>query len=118
MRSVYALVLIVVVILFHDSNVEGLRPGGLTSVRDATPEVQAVADAIRTELESRSETIFDEYVAVQYATQVVAGLNYFIKVHVGHNDYVHLRVFKSLKGDLSLASYKLGLTSADPLTYF
>ena len=36
---------------------------------------------IRTELESRSETIFDEYVAVQYATQVVAGLNYFIKVH-------------------------------------
>ena len=43
MGSVYVFVLIV---LIHESYVEGLKPGGLTNVLKATPEVQAVADAV------------------------------------------------------------------------
>ncbi|KAL5457233.1 hypothetical protein EMCRGX_G034478 [Ephydatia muelleri] len=114
MRSVYALALIVV-ILFHESYVEGLTlRGGLSSVRDATPDVQAVADAIKTELESKTETVFDEYVAEQYATQVVAGLNYFIKVRVGYTNYPHVRVYKDLRGNFNLIGYKLSYTCRPP----
>ena len=41
---------------------------------------------IKPELESNTGAVFDKYVAVQYATQVVAGVNYFIKVKALNNN--------------------------------
>ena len=31
-----------------------------------------------------------------YTTQVVAGLNYQLKIHVGDNQYIHAKVYKPL----------------------
>lgn len=112
MRSVQALVLISACL------VEASRPGGISGVKDATPEVQAIANSVKAKLAARSGVDLREYEAVKYATQVVAGLNYFIKVRVGNNSYAHLRVFRNLHGEFLLVDYKLGLTLADPLQYF
>ncbi|RXM28122.1 Cystatin-A1 [Acipenser ruthenus] len=39
---------------------------------------------------------FDEFTAVEFRSQVVAGMNYLIKVRVGGEEYVHLLVFQPL----------------------
>ncbi|XP_064389163.1 uncharacterized protein LOC135337194 [Halichondria panicea] len=93
-------------------------PGGLKPAEIADPEIQAVADAVRADLEGKLGSQCSEYVAVTYRSQVVAGINYFIKVKVGPDAYVHLRVYKHFSGEISLASYQDKKTKDDEVTYF
>ncbi|CAH6792308.1 cystatin-A [Phodopus roborovskii] len=96
-------------------------PGGLTEARPATPEVQEVADQVRAQLEEKTNEKYEKFEAVEYKTQVVAGVNYFIKVDVGNGQYVHLKIFKGLPGqneDLELTAYQTNKTKDDELTYF
>ncbi|NXX75591.1 CYTB protein, partial [Urocolius indicus] len=76
---------------------------------------------VKPQLESKANKTFGILKAIIYRTQVVAGTNYFIKVQVSDDDYVHLRVFQSLpyenKGP-SLDGYETGKTKDDPLNYF
>ncbi|NXG01134.1 CYTX protein, partial [Sakesphorus luctuosus] len=76
---------------------------------------------VKPQFESRENRKCPMFTAVVYRTQVVAGINYFIKVEVSKTDYVHLKVFKSLpheNQDPSLVSFQTGKTKDDPLTYF
>nr|XP_009683464.1 PREDICTED: cystatin-B [Struthio camelus australis] len=76
---------------------------------------------VKPQLEEKEGKIFDVFTAVEFKTQVVAGTNYFIKVHVGNDEFVHLRVFRSLPHEnkpLSLHSYQSSKTKHDELTYF
>ncbi|XP_054019883.1 cystatin-A-like [Dryobates pubescens] len=56
-----------------------MMPGGLSDTKPATPEVQHIADQVKPQLEGRVNRTFDLFKAIVYRTQVVAGLNYFIK---------------------------------------
>uniref|UniRef100_A0A8C4RWJ6 Cystatin-B n=1 Tax=Erpetoichthys calabaricus TaxID=27687 RepID=A0A8C4RWJ6_ERPCA len=51
---------------------------------------------VKPQVESQTNRTFHIFKAVQYKSQVVAGTNYFIKVHVGGVEYIHLRIFRSL----------------------
>ncbi|XP_068787204.1 cystatin-B [Struthio camelus] len=95
--------------------------GGPSAARAATAETQQLADEVKPQLEEKEGKIFDVFTAVEFKTQVVAGTNYFIKVHVGNDEFVHLRVFRSLPHEnkpLSLHSYQSSKTKHDELTYF
>ena len=52
---------------------------------------------------------FDLFNVCSYKTQVVSGINYFIKIELKDNEYIHLRVYKSLTDDHKLISYKYPL---------
>ncbi|KAM8820599.1 cystatin-B-like [Eudromia elegans] len=98
-----------------------MMPGGLSDTTPATPEVQHIADQVKPQLEEKEGKTFDVFTAVEYKSQVVAGTNFFIKVHVGNDEFVHLRVFRSLPHEnrpLSLHSYQKSKTKHDELTYF
>ncbi|XP_060092828.1 cystatin-A-like [Heteronotia binoei] len=98
-----------------------MMPGGLTACKPATPEIQQLADKVKPQLEARENQRYPVFNAVEYRSQVVAGMNYFIKIDVGQGKYVHLRVFEALpcnNGDISLAGYQTGKTASDPLNYF
>ncbi|XP_077202441.1 cystatin-A [Paroedura picta] len=98
-----------------------MMPGGLTAAKPATPEIQQIADKVKPQLEARENKSYPVFTAVEYRTQVVAGVNYFIKIGVGHGEYVHMRVFESLpcnNGTISLTGYQTGKTANDPLNYF
>ncbi|XP_044837375.1 cystatin-B-like [Mauremys mutica] len=97
------------------------RCGGLTGAQPATPKAQQVADEVKLQVEEKEGKKFEVFTAVEFKTQVVAGINYFIKVHVGNEEFLHLRVFKSLPHEnkpLSLSSYQSSKTKHDELTYF
>ncbi|XP_031220542.1 cystatin-A-like [Mastomys coucha] len=93
-------------------------PGGLSEARPATPEVQEIADKVRAQLEEQTNEKYEKYEADQYKTQVVAGVNYFIKINLGDGSFIHIKVYKDLSGNLKLTGYQTKKTKDDELTYF
>ncbi|NWS48132.1 CYTB protein, partial [Probosciger aterrimus] len=76
---------------------------------------------VKPQFESRENRTYGIFKAIVYKTQVVAGINYFIKVQVSNTDYAHLKVFQSLPQENqgpSLIGFQTGKTRDDPLTYF
>eukprot|EP00906_Rhabdomonas_costata_P026908 RCo038306 len=95
-----------------------MKLGGTGAAREATPEVQELVDEVRHEVQDTSGRTFSKFTAVSYATQIVAGTNYFVKVAVGDEEYIHLRVFRSLTGSVHLSAFALDKAASDELKYF
>uniref|UniRef100_A0A9L0J5G6 Cystatin domain-containing protein n=1 Tax=Equus asinus TaxID=9793 RepID=A0A9L0J5G6_EQUAS len=76
---------------------------------------------VRSQLEEKENKKFPIFKAVEFRSQVVAGTNHFIKVQVGDDDFVHIRVFKSLPHENkppALSSYQTNKARHDELSYF
>ncbi|NXT74151.1 CYTA protein, partial [Zapornia atra] len=85
------------------------------------PTIFLFFSQVKPQLESRENRTYGIFKAIIYKTQVVAGINYFIKVQVSDDIYVHLRVFQALpqaNEGPRLDGYQTGKTRDDPLTYF
>uniref|UniRef100_A0A8B9YJT8 Cystatin domain-containing protein n=2 Tax=Bos TaxID=9903 RepID=A0A8B9YJT8_BOSMU len=95
--------------------------GGFSDTQDATAEIQAIADQVKSQLEEKENKKFPVFKAVKFRSQVVAGMNYLIKVQVDEDDFVHIRVFESLPHEnkpVALTSYQTNKSRHDELTYF
>ncbi|XP_001491190.3 cystatin-B [Equus caballus] len=95
--------------------------GAPSATQPATAETQAIADQVKSQLEEKENKKFPIFKAVEFRSQVVAGTNHFIKVQVGDDDFVHIRVFKSLPHEnkpLALSSYQTNKARHDELSYF
>ncbi|CAL8075298.1 unnamed protein product [Calicophoron daubneyi] len=58
---------------------------------------------------------------ISLTRQVVAGTNYFVKVQIGENDFIHARIFEALPcygGQLELHSIEQNKKANDPINYF
>jgi len=92
--------------------------GGLAEANEANEEIQCLVDRIRSDLEGKAGKSFSQFSAVSYRSQVVAGTNYFVKIHVGDEDYVHARIFSPLpcNGDTpELHSFLMNKKKADEI---
>ena len=92
--------------------------GGKGDTKDADANVKKLANDVKADVEKSLGTTFTVFDAVSYKTQVVAGTNFFVKVKVGDDKYVHLTVWKKLPaqgGALVLSKAEGGKTLADPL---
>ncbi|XP_055081506.1 uncharacterized protein LOC117378954 isoform X15 [Periophthalmus magnuspinnatus] len=70
--------------------------GGIGESQPADPEVQAICNSVKSHVEEQRGETYEIFEAISYKTQTVAGLNYFVKVHIGGNKHLDLVVFVGL----------------------
>ncbi|EDO38753.1 predicted protein [Nematostella vectensis] len=95
--------------------------GAASVVQEANEEIQAICDQMKVHVEAKCGRKFGSFEATHFRSQVVAGTNYFIKVHVGNGSYLHLRVFQTLPfagQNLELVAMLMDKTEDDELNYF
>jgi len=91
--------------------------GGLGPERKITEEVARIADTLKAAVETRLGVQIQTYEPISFASQVVNGVNYFIKIDVGDQTIV-VRAYRSLTGAVSLHSVKVNQTAESPIVYF
>ena len=67
--------------------------GGVGSSGEANEIVQKIAISVKDQVEKRLGKTFETFDAVVFKTQVISGINYIIKVHVGDQKYIHIKVW-------------------------
>uniref|UniRef100_A0A3Q3WU82 Cystatin-B n=1 Tax=Mola mola TaxID=94237 RepID=A0A3Q3WU82_MOLML len=67
--------------------------GAFTDAKDANLEIQKICDQVKAQIEKKTHWKYEEFRPVEYKEQNVAGVNYFIKVYIGGDSYLHLKVF-------------------------
>ena len=80
---------------------------------------QSIASCIQVAVESQLNTSYSKFNVVSYRQQVVAGINYLIKIEVD-NDFIHVEAFKPLDASqngegIILKSVETGKLVEDPL---
>ncbi|XP_062594942.1 cystatin-A-like [Saccostrea cucullata] len=99
----------------------GRRVGGIS--QDARPvdqEIRELVDRVKgdilTQLPSNEERSMFE--PISYKTQLVNGVNYFVKIQTGVNSYIHVKIYSNFrKTDVSLTGLEVGKTAEDPINY-
>jgi len=92
--------------------------GGMGSDRPADNDIHEILTKVRGQVEEKLGK-FETFTAETYRTQVVNGVNYFIKVHTGDEDKrLHLRIYKPIRGDPEFVSHLPNRKKADSINYF
>lgn len=69
--------------------------GGFGGAKEATEDEQAILDAVKSEVEAHFSKELSVFQAISFTTQVVAGINYLIKVKCDE-DIAHVKICKPL----------------------
>uniref|UniRef100_A0A8C5QRY7 Cystatin domain-containing protein n=1 Tax=Leptobrachium leishanense TaxID=445787 RepID=A0A8C5QRY7_9ANUR len=93
-------------------------PCGLIQMTFRGLRLLFVSTQVKPQVETKDGRQFQYFQAVSFASQIVAGTNYFVKVDVGQGECLHLRIYQNLDGQLLLSAYQRGKTQSSPLTYF
>ncbi|KAM8881164.1 cystatin-B-like [Synchiropus picturatus] len=94
---------------------------GVGDAKPANEMIQNMCDGLKEHVESKMGINFAEFTAKSYKSQVVAGTNYFVKVHVGGDQYAHLRIHKALPfqpGGVKLSDAQYPKKEEDKIEYF
>jgi len=92
--------------------------GGTGDVQEATDEVQALVNQLKDKISDVLGHTPDNIEATHFKTQVVAGINYFVRAHIGNDNHVHLRIYKHFSGTVDLHGVKHGVGADEELQYF
>nr|XP_020455611.1 cystatin-B-like [Monopterus albus] len=83
-------------------------------------EIRKICDQVKCQVQEKTKKVYQEFRAVAYRYQIVAGRNYLIKVCVGNN-YLHLWVYEHLPcdgGDIELQGVEECHSKEDPIEPF
>ncbi|KAB5530559.1 hypothetical protein PHYPO_G00130760 [Pangasianodon hypophthalmus] len=80
--------------------------GGWSEWMEVDDEVKKICLLLKPEAEKKTKRKFPVYLHLNYRRQVVAGSNYEMKVHVGNDSCLFLRVFQGLGPNAKLELQK------------
>ncbi len=92
--------------------------GGFGEPEPADDEIKELVKSIKPKVEAKANATYNLFEAVSYTSQVVAGTNFFVKVKVGDDQYIHVKFFRPLphKGtECEVSKVLTGKTLNDPL---
>jgi len=106
--------------------------GGLSKPSNVDAKVNGIANMMKDKIEEDLKTKLDTFTPLTYATQVVSGLVYYIKIEVNPcldtnqkvvdctkgTNYIDAKIYMDLKGNPSLLGIKTGVKKDDPISYF
>ncbi|XP_067122413.1 cystatin-A2-like isoform X1 [Centruroides vittatus] len=93
--------------------------GGIDpNVKPADDTVKGIIEKVKEEIQTKIGRVFEKFEAVSYRTQLVNGVNYFVKVQVGDDEHLHVRAHKSFQGEVTLSAYQEGKALEDEIVYF
>uniref|UniRef100_A0A4W6DL88 Cystatin domain-containing protein n=1 Tax=Lates calcarifer TaxID=8187 RepID=A0A4W6DL88_LATCA len=72
---------------------------------------------VKAEVEKTTSKSYEDFTAVKYRYQIVAGTNFIIKVRVGGDNYIHLSVNKHFSGTTMLQGVQKDKSKTDPVIY-
>merc|ERR1712154_605342 len=61
---------------------------------------------------------FEEFTPIQAKSQVVAGINWFLKIRTAKNAFIHIRVWAKLNKEYEISAIQYNKAEDDPLGYF
>ena len=70
--------------------------GGFDDVSECTEDIIILANNMKEQVENTLGETFDIFEPILYTSQVVAGTNYNIKVHVGEQRFIHIKIYVPL----------------------
>ena len=92
--------------------------GGFGGAQPADDNVKSLVAKVKADTEGKLGKKYSTFEAVSFTSQIVNGTNYHVKVKVGDNAYVHVRVYQSLPcngGKVELKEAEGGKSLADAL---
>ncbi|XP_065575799.1 cystatin-B-like isoform X2 [Artemia franciscana] len=92
--------------------------GGTSDLKAPDETVMQVTASVRPAVEERLGKRFDIFQPVAYKSQVVAGRNFFVKVHVGNDEYIHLRIYQNIQQQIQLSNVQTGHNRESNIEYF
>ncbi|KAL7636319.1 UNVERIFIED_CONTAM: hypothetical protein RMT77_013078 [Armadillidium vulgare] len=92
--------------------------GGTSSPKSSDPEVVEIVTSVKPQIEEHLGKPLDTIDVHSYKTQVVAGLNYFVKLRTGEDEFAHVRIYKHFKGDTSVHSLQKEKKEHEEIAYF
>lgn len=92
-------------------------PGGFGPNLPANDEIKQICELVQSQVEDKANQTFDQFIPVRYRSQVVAGLNYLIKVLVasGPDLFIHILINEDPTGELSVLGVAPGQSLSQPL---
>ena len=95
------------------------RCGGTSDARPLSAEEAKMVKDLKAEVEKSAGETYGSFTPHSVKTQVVAGTNYFAKVDVGGDKFIHARIFQGLGGATpTVAAVQTGKTAASEIDYF
>ncbi|XP_078264786.1 cystatin-A-like [Rhinoraja longicauda] len=70
--------------------------GGRSELKEVTPEIQQIAESVKSDIENQLNKTLVAYVVLAYRSQPVAGTNHFFKIRCGPDEYIHVEVYETL----------------------
>lgn len=90
--------------------------GGLSEITKIDDEVINLVSSIKRNFEELNY-VTETFEPINFKIQIVNGTNFFVKVKTD-KEYVHLRIYKSLSGEIEFNRSKLDKKLNDDIIYF
>ncbi|XP_029978628.1 cystatin-B-like [Sphaeramia orbicularis] len=94
---------------------------GYGPIEEATEGFVILCHQLKTRAQAKAHKVFDDFAAISYRAQIVAGKNFIFKILVGGENYIHAKVFWALPcygGGVVLVDVQENKTKTDSIEPF